>query len=206
MGHQRSEAEEKARELQNKAITEKCGYIEDEKSSKKSKDLIDHEEHRSTPDINRVNRLLKDFKPEELGDRLTGREAITMFFLKAKAVIPMLVALFMIYFIGGVYIFTYLLPLVSDDYNSWSYFFYEDEDRIPGLRKLPKSLRYLHMSVIMIMYGVIQIAFYRAALTSPGNLPKDEEWTLREDTLDMFRFRNQVSDDILDIDIDKVNI
>ena len=178
--------------------------FEMKRAANKSKDLIDHEEHRSTPDLNRINKLLQDFKPEELGDKLTAGEYLTMFVLKAKAIIPMLVALFMIYFIGGVYIFTYLIPLVSDDYNGWSYFFYEDEDRIPGMRKLPKSLQYIHLSIVVIIYMLIQVAFYRAAYTSPGALPQEKEWTLRQDTLEMVKHKNQVSGDILDIDIQKV--
>jgi len=194
-----------AKEFERKAIQERKENIGEGESSRMSKQLIDHEESRTHPDADRITKLLKDFRPEELGDKLTGREMIIMFFLKVKAIIPMLVSIFLIYYLSAIYIFTYWVPLVFDDWNDWSYFFYDDEDKIPGMRKLPKTFQCILAGSMIILFLLINISFYLAASTPPGSLPKEEEWTLRKDTMSMFKHRNQINNDVLSIDIDNVS-
>lgn len=156
--------------------------------------------------MRRITKLLKDFRPEELGDKPTARDYLGALLLKIKAVIPMLIAIFLIWFVSGVYIFTYWVPLVFDDWNDWSYSFYEDKDKIPGIRKIPKSFQCILAGSVVVMFLIINISFFRAAFTHPGSLCKDEEWALRRDTLEMFHHKNQKGTDQLSIDIKKVTV
>jgi hypothetical protein len=152
MLHQKRNDNEVAQNLMRKAM-DKAGMDDDGTgSSKRSKYLIDHEEHSSYPDVDKVNKLLRDFKPEELIQKPTAREKIQTFLLRVKAVIPLFVSLSMIYLIFGVYMMTYIVPLIFDHFNDHTYFFYDDKDKIPGMRKLPKTFHCLLGGFTVIMF------------------------------------------------------
>ena len=111
----------------------------------------------------------------------------------------------MIYLISMVYIFTYLLPLVFEEYNERTNFFFKDPDDLPGMRKAPDAIKWILLVLTILMFLIINISFFRAAFTPAGSLPFDHEWDVRKEVLDMFKNKNQLSNDRLDIDIDHVS-
>ncbi|CAI2362214.1 unnamed protein product [Moneuplotes crassus] len=200
--HQSRKDEKKAHGLGNAARRKRDLQDEGECSHSQSNKYIDHEEIKTTPDMNRIAKLLQHFRPEELGEKPTARDYLSMLCLKLKSILPMSIAVFIIYYVSVVYIFTYCIPLVFNDWNGWGYFFYEDKDKIPGLRKIPKGLQCILAGSMVLLFLVINISFFRAAFTSPGTLEKEEEWALRKDCLDMFKQKdNYTRDDVLSIDI-----
>lgn len=106
-GHQNRGTVDRIKNLKDRINKDKSSQDEGEGSSKLSKFMIDHEEHSSYPEVEKVSKLLKDFKPEELIQKATTKEKLQSFLLRVKAVTPLFVSLFMIYLISGVYIFTY---------------------------------------------------------------------------------------------------
>lgn len=85
--------------------------------------------------------IASDFNPNELVPKLTSSEKLSLMWLNFKATLPMAIALIMIYYIFLVYMFTYLIPLISDDYNEKNHFFHPDTDDLPGLRQLPQGVK-----------------------------------------------------------------
>lgn len=123
--------------------------------------------------------------------------------LKIKAIIPLLVSLFLIYLITFVYIFTYWVPLVWGDYNDNTDFFFDDPNSLPFMRKLPKFYHYLIFITTILLFLTINYSFFSAALIPAGTLPSEYEWDVKDETLSIFRKKNQQSDDILSIDVDR---
>lgn len=68
---------------------------------------MNHEENTSSHRTNRANDLLRQFNPKDLVQKASTKERIQTFLLRVKAVIPLVVSLFMIYLITFVYLFTY---------------------------------------------------------------------------------------------------
>lgn len=77
--HQNRDTIERINELNSRLYRGKSSQDEGESSSKASKFMIDHEEHSSYPDIEKVSKLLKDFKPEELIQKASTREKMQSF-------------------------------------------------------------------------------------------------------------------------------
>lgn len=166
---------------------------------------MNHEENTSSHRTNRANDLLRQFNPKDLVQKASTKERIQTFLLRVKAVIPLVVSLFMIYLITFVYLFTYWVPLVFEDFNKSTNFFFEDTDDLPGLRKAPHPIRVALMGIIIYLFIIINISFFRAAFTPAGSLPVDHEWDIKDETLNLFKHKNQLSEDILDIDVECVS-
>jgi hypothetical protein len=77
--HQNRDTIERINELNSRLYRDKSSQDEGESNSKVSKFMIDHEEHSSYPDIEKVSKLLKDFKPEELIQKASTKEKIQSF-------------------------------------------------------------------------------------------------------------------------------
>ena len=118
----------------------------------------------------------------------------------------MIVTLTLIHFLGLMYIFTYLLPFISDSYNDNTYFFYHDVHKIEGLRQLPQVIKIGIMVVALTFYIIINISLTRAIYTPAGSIPTDREWDIREDVLTIFKKKNQLTENPLDLDIDRAFI
>jgi hypothetical protein len=95
--------------------------------------------------------------------------------------------------------------MIFDEYNDNTYFFYDDKDKVPGLNKLPKALQACIGGFTLLMFVLINISFFKAAFTPAGSLPTDHEWDIREKTLNIFKHKNQLSKDLLDVDLDRVS-
>ena len=151
----------------------------------------------------RVNDILKGFDPKELVPKQSLYDKVQMSLLKLKSLLPLIVTVGLIYFLGLMYIFTYCLPLVSDNYNDNTYFFYQDDDKIEGLRQLPGAIKVEIMIFALCLFIMINISLIRAIYTPAGGLPGDYEWDIKDEVLTIFKHKNQLTENPLDIDIDK---
>lgn len=125
--------------LQN--VRRNPNFDADHESKDDDHNIIGTNEDTSTNNQKRFDNLARDFDPNDLAPKLSTRDTFEYYWLRLKAIMPLLVALSMIYYITGVYIFTYCIGLISDDWNNKSNFFHHDPDDLPGLRKMPKALR-----------------------------------------------------------------
>ncbi|CAI2362342.1 unnamed protein product [Moneuplotes crassus] len=175
-------------------------HIENEDRRTQPNKFAGYDVANTVPEVERRDEIIHNLKLDDLGEKSTFRDSLRVFCLNLKSVLPMVIAILIIYFVSLVYIFTYCVPLVFEDWNDWSYFFYEDKDKIPGVRKLPKSIQCVIAGVMVFLFLIINISFFRAAFTSPGSLKRSEEWSLREDCLAMFMPEERLQkDDILSL-------
>jgi hypothetical protein len=192
--------------LWNKITDKARGHTEsDDKQHLTSGTLrrMDHEEHTTLKNSEQNNRLLKAFNPHDFMFKESGWEKFENLRLRIKAVIPLLVSLFLIYLITFVYIFTYWVPLVWGGYNDNTDFFFDDPDSLPFMRKMPKFYHYLIFVTTIILFFIINYSFFCAALIPAGTLPSEYEWDVRDETMAIFKKTNQQSDEILNIDVDR---
>ena len=178
---------------------------ESKQQSVSTQKKMDHQEHTSQHNSQQDKRLLKSFWPDDLAQKETACDKFKTFLLRLKAVIPLLVSLFLIYLITFVYLFTFCVPLVWETYNDNTDFFFDNPSSLPGIRKMPKVYHYLLFISTIVMFLIINFSFFRAAFTPAGSLPNEYEWDVKEETLCLFKSKNQGPNGILDIDVDRVS-
>ena len=107
----------------------------------------------------------------------------------------------MIYYIFFVYLFTYCLPLISDEWNHNTHFFHHNDHDLPGIHQIDISFRCCLVGLVGVLFLLVNISFYRAVWTPPGTLPNAEEWDMTRHIQMFYSDTKAPGADMLDIDI-----
>lgn len=116
--------------------------------------------------------MLQNFDQKEFLPPPKFKDIMHSKLLNLKANLPMFTTAFIIYGIGIVYLFTYLIPLLSPGYNDKFKFLVEDKESHFGIySKTPKAAYWVFIFAPYVVFmSLISISFYRAASTSPGSI------------------------------------
>ena len=161
---------------------ENIGLVRNRKSgAKKNKEEDIEQPVSESSEIFQIDRLLQNFDQKEFLPPPKFKDTMHIKLLDFKANFPMYTTIFIIYGIGFVYFFTYLLPLLIPGYNDRYKFLIEDKESYFGIySKTPKAIHWIFIFVpYVILMTLVSISFYRAAKTSPGSISYSEEWDLK---------------------------